>query len=93
MKICENLFTPIDHAIVRSSVRSLPGLLGAMIEMRFWQHMSFGEIADELGLSTRTVEAAMAQAMKLIREECLRHPVFSRSKFRALQTIQSKCVA
>jgi DNA-directed RNA polymerase specialized sigma24 family protein len=93
MKVAGDLFTPIDHAIIRAAVRELPGLLGAVIEMRFWRHMEFVEIADELGLSIRTVEFAMIQAVRRLREICLKHPAFSRSKYDALKMFESHSVA
>lgn len=91
--VIENSFTPIDYAIVRAAVRDLPGLLKVIVEMRFWQQMTVPEIAEDLGVTARAVESALTKATRIIREECLRHPAFSRSKFHALQTIQSKCVA
>lgn len=93
IRAIDNLFTSTDHAIVRSAVKELPGLLGIIVEMRFWEHKTFEEIAENLGVSIRAVEFAMTKATRLIREHCLRHPAFSRSKIHALQTIQSKCVA
>lgn len=89
----DNLFTSMDHAIVRAAVRELPGLLGIVVEMRFWKQMTFTEIAENLGVSVRAIESAMVKAARLIREQCLKHPAFSRSKFQALQTIESECVA
>ncbi len=89
----ENLFTPIDHAIIRAAVRRLPALLGAIVEMRFWRQMEFVEIADDLGVSIRTVESALTKATQRLREECLKHPAFSRTKFDALRAIQSDEVA
>lgn len=92
-RVVNNLFTPIDHAIVRAAVRELPGLMAAIVDMRFWQQMTVPEIADALGVSMRAVESAITKATRIIRETCLRHPAFSRSKFHALQMIESKCVA
>ena len=89
----ENLFTPIDHAIIRAAIRKLPALLGAVIEMRFWRQMEVAEIADELGVSIQTVDSAMTKAARRLREECLKHPAFSRTKYDALKVIQSEDVA
>jgi DNA-directed RNA polymerase specialized sigma24 family protein len=89
----ENLFTPIDHAIIRAAVRSLPGFLGAVIDMRFWRQMEVVEIADELGVTIQAVEHAMIHAVRRLKEECLKHPAFSRTKFHALKMIHSEGAA
>ena len=88
-----NLFTPTDHAIIRAAVRSLPGLLGAVIDMRFWRQMEVVEIADQLGVTIQSVERALVQAVRCLREECLKHPAFSRSQFYALKMIHSEGAA
>lgn len=89
----ESLFTNTDYTIVRSAVRRLPGLLAIVIEMRFWQQRTFSEIAMELGVSVNSIESVLPQAMRLLREECLRNPAFSRSKHDAIQCLRSKSVA
>lgn len=89
----ENLFTGMDYAIVRAAVKRLPGLLGAVIEMRFWQKLTLGEIAVELGVSIKAVESALIKAGRALREECLRHPAFSRSEYEALQLMHTQNVA
>jgi DNA-directed RNA polymerase specialized sigma24 family protein len=77
----DNIFTNIDHVIVRSAVRRLPGLLSEIMAMRFWQNNSVVEIAQELGVSVRTVDEAITNAIRILREECLRNPGFSRSLY------------
>lgn len=89
----KNLFTPTDHAIIRAAVHALPGLLCAIVEMRFWRQMEIVEIADELGVTIQTVEQALIQAVRRLRTICLKHPAFSRNKFHALKTIHSKGAA
>ena len=89
----ENIFTTTDYAIVRSAIRRLPGLFGIMIELRFWQNWTLAEIASELGVSIRSVELALPRAMSAIRDECLRNPVFSRSKFDQIQRLYAQNVA
>lgn len=89
----ENLFTNVDHAIVRSAVKRLPALLGVIVEMRFWNKNTLVEISAELGVSVRSVETALAKAATILREECLRNPVFSRSKYHTIQLINEKIVA
>jgi DNA-directed RNA polymerase specialized sigma24 family protein len=93
MKFQENLFTPTDYVIIRAAVRGLPGLLGAIVEMRFWQKQSLVEIAVELGVSEKMIERSLSQATRMLREQCLRHPAFSRSNHQLLELLQSQSAA
>lgn len=88
-----NLFSGMDHVIVRAAVKRLPGLLGAVVEMRFWGEMTLAEIAVDLGVSIKAVEIAIGRATERLREECLRHPSFSRSRFTELQSLGAEFVA
>lgn len=88
-----NLFTALDHAIVRSAVRRLPGLLAEIVEQRFWRGLTIEEIATDLGVTRTAVERALIQAAKLLRMECLRHPAFSRSKHGLLQAMGARSAA
>ena len=89
----DDLFTNTDYAIVRSAVRRLPGLLGIVIELRFWKKCTLDEIAVELGVSTRSIESAFTRALRMLREECLRHPSFSRSEYETIQWFRSQNAA
>lgn len=89
----KNLFTLMDHAIVRSAVKQLPGLLSMIVEMRFWKRLSLEDIADDLGVSVGTVETAIIKAIVRLREECMRNPAFSRSQYQALESMRATEVA
>lgn len=88
-----NLFTALDHAIIRSAMRRLPGLLAEIVEMRFWRGLAIEEIAVDLGVTRLAVERALLNAMRILREECLRNPAFSRSRYSLLQAIDARSVA
>jgi DNA-directed RNA polymerase specialized sigma24 family protein len=90
---CTNVFTSIDHAIIRAAVKSLPVLHGTVIELRFWENMDAIEIAQILGLSIQSTETLLVRAMRMLREYCLRHPAFSRSKHSMLKIMESNSVA
>lgn len=89
----KNLFTLMDHAIVRSAVKRLPGLLSIIVEMRFWKRLSLEDIADDLGVSVGTVEMSIAKAIVRLREDCLRNPAFSRSQCHVLEAMRANEVA
>lgn len=86
----QNLFTATDHAIVRSLIKGLPGILSVVVELRYWRRMSLMEIAFDLGIPTSAAENALAKAEKILRERCLRHPGFSRSRHQMIQKIRAE---
>ena len=89
----QNIFSATDHAVLRSAIKSLPGLLSMIVEMRFWRRMSLIEIAFDLGVSVSTIETALGKAQKLLRENCLRNPAFSRSRHQKIAQLRAKCAA
>ena len=51
------------------------------------------DIAVELGVTVRSVEISLKRASMTLREECLRHPAFSRSKHQMLHFLQTQISA
>lgn len=88
-----NLFTTMDYAIIRAALQELPGLHGAIVDLRFWQNMEMAEISELLGLSIRGTERLLVQALRMLRSYCLKHPAFSRSKHSMLKMMESQDVA
>lgn len=88
-----NLFTTTDYAIIRAAVEELPRLHGAVVDLRFWENMEMIEIASTLGLSLRATENLLVRALRMLRERCLKHPAFSRSKLSMLKIMESQSVA
>lgn len=89
IKLCQTpLFTAIDYGIVREVLTELPRVMALVIELRFWKHRTSCEIAIELGVSAKNVDRWLSQAMKVIRDRCLRHPEFSRSCHRMIEAIR-----
>jgi len=89
----ENIFTQMDHAIIRSAVKKLPGLLSVVVEMRFWKQLTLDDISLEIGVSTEVIEVALVKAARILREECLRHPAFSRSKHSLIENLRLMAAA
>ncbi len=89
----KNLFTMLDHSIIRAATKRLPGILSVVVEMRFWQKLTIYDIALELGVSEAVVEVALKKASRLLRDECLRNPAFSRSRYQMIEAIRSQAVA
>lgn len=88
-----NLFTTADYAIIRAAVEELPQIHGTVVDLRFWENMEMIEIASTLGLSLRTTEILLVRALRMLREHCLKHPAFSRSKHLMLKIMESQSVA
>lgn len=89
----ENVFTNMDHAIIRAAVRELPGLMGYIVDLRFWRNLDEVQISEALGLSIHSTEILLARALRMLREHCLKHPAFSRSKYAEIKMIRSERVA
>jgi DNA-directed RNA polymerase specialized sigma24 family protein len=88
-----NIFSPTDHMIVRSAVRGLPGLLSQVMIMRFWENRSIVEIADDMGVTVKTIELAILKSFRILRDECLRNPTFSRSLHYEIRRFGNKLAA
>ena len=88
MNFEKNIFTPNDYAVVRAALGRLPGLLAQVIELRFWQHYTVDEISKILGVSNHDVERAIQRSYQALRNECLRHPAFSRSLYSTIKKMQ-----
>jgi len=59
---------PVDAARVRQQVGRLPAELVTVLEMAYFEGLSFSEIADALGIPLGTVKSRMARALSLLRE-------------------------
>ena len=89
----QNVFSSTDYAIVRSAVKRLPGLLSEVVALRFWGLKTIDEIAYDLGVTVKTVDQALEKSFRILREECLRHPAFSRSLYDAIKNMTSGLAA
>jgi len=54
---------------IEQVLNSLPEKCKMVFEMSRYQGMKYREIAEELGIAQKTVEAHMSKAMKILREE------------------------
>lgn len=60
--IVEELSAKIDHAL-----KALPESYRVAFEMNRFQHKSYHEIAEELGVSVKTIDYRIQQSLKLLR--------------------------
>lgn len=58
--------------VLRDAIKSLPARQRQLLQLRFYEHMSFEEIAEETSLSVRTVYNKLHEAIKKLRTvECI----------------------
>ncbi|TDE28216.1 MULTISPECIES: RNA polymerase sigma factor [Flavobacterium] len=53
--------------ILKNAIKSLPARQRQLLQLRFYEHMSFEEIAEETSLSVRTVYNKLHEAIKRLR--------------------------
>lgn len=64
----EDLERRETREILRRAIEELPPRMRQVLELRWFQGMSYKEIARELGIQTKSVENALARAMWNLRE-------------------------
>ncbi|TDE49077.1 RNA polymerase sigma factor [Flavobacterium sp. GT3P67] len=58
--------------VLRDAIKGLPARQRQLLQLRFYEHMSFEEIAEETSLSVRTVYNKLHEAIKKLRTvECI----------------------
>jgi RNA polymerase sigma-70 factor (ECF subfamily) len=57
------------EAIINDAIAELPEQCGVVFKMSRFGNLKYAEIADELGISVKTVENHMGKALKLMREK------------------------
>ena len=78
-----DIFTSVDHEIVRRALAGLTQAETMVVRMRFWEKRSMTEIASILDLGQREVEGHLLAAFSKLKNVCLANPKFSRSSQRA----------
>ena len=54
---------------IRMAMETMPEQCGRIFKMSRFEQLRYQEIADQLGLSVKTVENQMGKALKIVREE------------------------
>jgi RNA polymerase sigma-70 factor, ECF subfamily len=73
MALSEGLYVQTTHlkdlqARIDWAIGQLPEQCGHVFKLSRYQHLKYQEIADQLGISIKTVENHMGKALKLMRE-------------------------
>jgi len=61
-----------DHSALQEAVRSLPPRLAAVIQMQYYEQLSYKQISEQLGTSVKAVESLLVRAKKLLRKKMLK---------------------
>ncbi len=57
------------HERIQLAMESMPEQCGRIFKMSRFEQLRYQEIADQLGLSVKTIENQMGKALKIVREE------------------------
>jgi RNA polymerase sigma-70 factor (family 1) len=67
---------PVDYqTLIKNALDLLPPQCLAIFKLSRFTNLSYRQIADELGLSVKTVENQMGKALKIMREYAKQHKV------------------
>jgi len=58
---------------IRETIASLPEKCREIFELNRFDGLKYGEIAEKLGISVKTVENQMSKALKILREKLIRY--------------------
>jgi DNA-directed RNA polymerase specialized sigma24 family protein len=75
-----NLFSEVDHLIVRQAMALLTRRQLKAITLRYWERLSETEICIAMNTDWRTVERLIGTAYEKLKEICLSQPQFSRAR-------------
>ena len=79
-----NLYSEMDHKLVRTAARELPALERTVVYLHFWEELTETEIASALGMKPFEVEKTLKSAYEGLRSMCL-----SDSRFKPNETNQT----
>ena len=61
-----------DHKPLHSAIRELPPRLASVIQLQYYEKLSYKEMSDQLGISVKAVESLLVRAKKLLRKKLLK---------------------
>jgi len=60
-----------DYSDLHKAISELPPRLAAVIQLQYYEQMSYKEISKELGLSLKAVESLLVRAKRILRKKIL----------------------
>lgn len=64
--------TPSDYSALNSAVKDLPPRLGSVIQLQYYESLSYKEISEQLGISVKAVESLLVRAKKQLRKKLMK---------------------
>ena len=60
-----------DYTVLKNAIASLPPRLAAVIQLQYYEKMSYKEISTTLGISIKAVESLLVRAKRILRKKIL----------------------
>lgn len=61
-----------DHSLLHAAIRELPPRLASVIQLQYYEKMSYKDMAEHLGISVKAVESLLVRAKKRLRKKLLK---------------------
>ncbi len=61
-----------DYQPLHAAIRELPPRLASVIQLQYFEKLSYKEMSDQLGISVKAVESLLVRAKKLLRKKLLK---------------------
>lgn len=61
-----------DFSALREAVRLLPPRLAAVIQLQYYEQLSYKQMSEQLGISVKAVESLLVRAKKMLRKKMLK---------------------
>ena len=60
-----------DYTVLKNAISTLPPRLAAVIQLQYYEKMSYKEISATLGISIKAVESLLVRAKRILRKKIL----------------------
>ncbi len=61
-----------DYQPLHAAIRALPPRLAGVIQLQYFENLSYKEMSEQLGISVKAVESLLVRAKKLLRKKLLK---------------------
>jgi RNA polymerase sigma-70 factor (ECF subfamily) len=61
-----------DYSLLHSAIKELPPRLASVIQLQYFDKLSYKEIAEKLGISVKAVESLLVRAKKRLRKKLMK---------------------
>jgi len=61
-----------DYGPLREAIRALPPRLASVIQLQYYENLSYKDISGQLGISVKAVESLLVRAKKILRKKLVK---------------------